>query len=359
MESNFRRQAEQQAQAQAWQKYHEDQARQQQEAARIAELERELSELKMQGELEEARVDALMKQREVKRVERRQKREERKVKLRDEIAVMEQEVAIARAQKDIAKQQKLMDDIKKMEMGMKALDREIDITPPAWGSSWGKTYNAQVNTFTLDTSDYSVSALPKTRAKIEVKAKPFDKGAFRFAFYGQEGSRRMVMKQLIYSRTPELDFDDHKENVRLHLISNYFCEQFNKAKPSSAPAVSYCTASIYEFEFEGQPVVMFGEDLLPAKFEKYNNNVEYVNTDHQLPQTYSHFTYQFSGSNILVCDVQGCFHGGKYLFTDPACHRIGTEGKEFGDANHGKKGVDNFFRAHTCNEHCRAMGLRR
>ena len=43
------------------------------------------------------------------------------------------------------------------------------------------------------------------------------------------------------------------------------------------------------------------------------------------------------------------------LLTDPAIHC--KDLTRFGPMNHGRKGMDNFFQGHRCNEWCRKLGL--
>ena len=52
----------------------------------------------------------------------------------------------------------------------------------------------------------------------------------------------------------------------------------------------------------------------------------------------------------MVCDIQGV----GYQYTDPT---IITPDRQFGGADLGPRGFDNFFRTHKCNAICKELKL--
>ena len=83
-----------------------------------------------------------------------------------------------------------------------------------------------------------------------------------------------------------------------------------------------------------------------------------------VPQAFTHFTFQDSGGQMLVCDLQGVFERKMtpptFLLTDPVIHfasRHGGRAHKYGRTDRGMAGMRDFFRTHECNALCHAMGL--
>ena len=88
---------------------------------------------------------------------------------------------------------------------------------------------------------------------------------------------------------------------------------------------------------------------------------EKINID-DIPQAFSHFTYRHTHRRVLVCDLQGVLSESPPLFelTDPVIHFKShrRRGKTFGRTDHGKDGIDDFFRTHDCGPLCRMLNRR-
>ena len=291
--------------------------------------------------------------------ERKAKEDEKVRKVEIEIWKLEE-----MAKNDESRVKELELAIAKKRQGLQALTQEVDVTPPDWNASWpsvGATaYHYKLDSVALQLDRKSSSQANTT---LSIKERPFDKGSFRFAYYGQDGGQRMVFKKLIFSQDFEADRKEHEENLKLHLMASYFAQEFNKKKPQDTPQLKYVGAKIYKYRDHGVETCVFGEEVLDSHFTKYNSNGEFVNRDPEaaLPQTFSHFTYIHSGGKLVICDIQGGYSPARREFnlTDPACHKLasGGEAHEFGDSNLGEKGFTQFFSCHQCNQFCRAMGL--
>ena len=76
------------------------------------------------------------------------------------------------------------------------------------------------------------------------------------------------------------------------------------------------------------------------------------------PQALTHFSYSDSKLTHLLTDVQGWRPDScTYIFTDPAFHTNGKAKRFSGDSDRGKKGFDDFFKVHRCNDICKLLNL--
>lgn len=167
--------------------------------------------------------------------------------------------------------------------------------------------------------------------------------------------------------------------------------QFNKAvmkapllKPtedevSLPPPIRFLKCSIYEYvNSNGLTCGLLVESYLKGKFTKYNGNNGYVKEESDedatidlavgevkltdFTQAFSHWVYESSGHNILICDLQGVLdlegRRPKFLLTDPViCSRSNHSSKRFGKTDLGLKGMREFCRHHKCNGVCKGLNL--
>ena len=98
---------------------------------------------------------------------------------------------------------------------------------------------------------------------------------------------------------------------------------------------------------------------LIGEYKKFNSNSGYVSEDcRRTPQAFSHFSFEQSGREKMIIDIQGEFHivvdigdkncnrilGVNDLWTDPQIHS--ANGKDYGDGNLGIRGMALFLLSH-------------
>jgi hypothetical protein len=127
---------------------------------------------------------------------------------------------------------------------------------------------------------------------------------------------------------------------------------------SQPEQVGFVPVHIYELVGRpGRPLTSV-EPLLSGDYEKHNDNDGGIFPDNALkfvrntPQAFSHFTFQKSGGQMVVCDIQGV----EDFYTDPQIHTLA--GRDYGQGNMGKKGIEKFICSHVCNDICKRLQLR-
>ena len=123
----------------------------------------------------------------------------------------------------------------------------------------------------------------------------------------------------------EMYFDD----VKLQMDAKLWGEEYNRHNPPKKVDI-FMMAVIELFERPGSPLYHI-EHYIDGEYIKYNSNSGFVADQRQTPQAFSHFTFERSGHQLMVVDIQGVGD----LYTDPQIHT--AAGHEYGDGNLGTK----------------------
>ena len=202
---------------------------------------------------------------------------------------------------------------------------------------------------------------PSTPFHFKHAANPFAVGEEAVVFHALDTrtSSHVVIKEL-HTRQGDADaLQACKTTAEMQIVASAYAREFSedRAKPRSTPTVEYTGCDVIQCS-SGKCYLV--EQLLAGTFEKFSNNFGVVRHSgtpvSDVLQAFSHYTWVKSRQSILVCDLQGVQTVGGVTLTDPAIHSCGAGGK-YGATDQGRKGVQKFFRTHSCNDVCQRMGL--
>jgi hypothetical protein len=210
---------------------------------------------------------------------------------------------------------------------------------------------------------------------------------------GQFVGKPLVGKETLFQE--DLDPDDvrafHKNFCKLQQLAKKYAKFFNR-KLMSLPGIDHskvptidfldCWVMLFTKENNEKGAILVEKMLDHKKYMKWNTNHGYVlRTEstypgsatsfsgkdgdwhfslEDIPQAYSHFTYNASGRRFLVCDLQGVLNTNKqppvFELTDPAIHyKKRTDRDDYGRTDLDENGIEQFFHTHVCSDLCRMV----
>lgn len=149
-------------------------------------------------------------------------------------------------------------------------------------------------------------------------------------------------------------YDGHLRGVEK---AQEFVRAFNKLRLSdktiymNTPSM-WMVPTVMASLMQGQCVLvepMISEIGVP--FEKFNSNTGYAAEERDFIHALSHFSYHVSGGSYLLCELQGGRFKDRYILTDPV---VLSANREFGAADLGAEGIQNFLHFHKCGRFCRS-----
>ncbi|KAK7248883.1 hypothetical protein SO694_00042229 [Aureococcus anophagefferens] len=209
----------------------------------------------------------------------------------------------------------------------------------------------------------------------------------------------------------------HVAFCRSQARSAHFASTFNAAvaRWPLVPCVEFVEPQVYEFRYnEGAGQVsettrVLGEPDLGDDYHKFNNNAgrmaDFASSDldcgpvrevkrraaaslaglgsiveedededeeedddeperltaGMVPGAFTHYSYEASDGEFMVCDLQGVFDaaGRRFRLTDPCVlSKVGREASGLGRTDRGVVGIVDFFATHKCGALCKCLGLR-
>jgi hypothetical protein len=218
--------------------------------------------------------------------------------------------------------------------------------------------------------------------------KPFEEGGCRFAFRGtlvlepnqnrfrdrlpQFDGERVVIKMV------KSEFGEHEDvwraDIRASEKASEYAILFNRAIPSNKPisfpiplVVQINTRAGYWFlgfiggykkvgnKVVGASEFVVIEKFIEGKYQKFNGNNGYLSiepgaVESTLMPCFSHWSWEESKGDILICDLQGVRSDNQYELTDPAIHS--SVGRIWGGTDLGRTGQAIFFYHHRCSKMC-------
>ncbi|KIH65926.1 MHCK/EF2 kinase domain protein [Ancylostoma duodenale] len=208
---------------------------------------------------------------------------------------------------------------------------------------------------------YRYSSIRKTWTEdiVEVRLhpEPFARGAMRECYRLKKlpsnshssdwkHAHNYVAKRYIQ----EVDRSVLFEDVKLQMDAKLWAEEYNRYDPpKKIDIVQMCVLEMIDMPSE--PLFHL-EHFIEGDYIKYNSNSGFVSdVARKTPQAFSHFTFERSGHQMIVVDIQGVGD----LYTDPQIHTV--VGTDYGDGNLGTRGMALFFHSHLCNDICHSLCL--
>ena len=191
----------------------------------------------------------------------------------------------------------------------------------------------------------------RTLINVVVQPRCFSEGNLRKAYHMKDLSvagddSRYVLKM---SKDPNEQTQTYFDDVQMQMEAKMYAQLYNINNPPKK--VDFLDAYVLELKDRPDNPICAVEKFIEGDYKKFNNNWSWSDDERNTPQAFSHFTFERSNQQLLVCDIQGVGD----TWTDPQFHSHNQEG--YGKGNMGKDGIKRFFETHKCNAICGYLKL--
>ncbi|CAK89903.1 unnamed protein product (macronuclear) [Paramecium tetraurelia] len=129
---------------------------------------------------------------------------------------------------------------------------------------------------------------------------------------------------------------------------------------AGSPPIFYVSPMIYVLSspFYGLDYIYAESyiNLPNIQWKKYSNNLQYISPEYYYLSSFSHFTYEETGKQFLIADLQGKLN----IFSDPSIQSLGNYNQNLNNdtTNLNHAGIANFIQAHEkCSFICQKLQL--
>jgi len=227
-----------------------------------------------------------------------------------------------------------------------------------WREEKGKLVSISLNK-TIEEIIEERFATIESECTIFIQPNIFAKGTFNNAYLALLGkTKHKLVAKYPLQRNPDDGEHDRLMNLELkkHAIALALARKFNTLLENIAFDPWARIVYIHNFLFKSSNGICILEGYIDGKFEKYSNNLDYLDTTRETRHltAFAHFSFEKSEGNYLVSDFQGVDN---FLLTDPVIHSVKREFYDSGDF--GPIGFIEFFKKHECNVICDLLELKK
>ena len=216
---------------------------------------------------------------------------------------------------------------------------------------------------------------------VTFEQEPFGEGASRYAFLGNlesdgpDNGKKIVTK--VFKCGIRKGYDKWTPDLTASKKAHAFAEKFNIVAHGCgiiAPKISFRIPMLLKVSetatfnlffifpiFQDVRYIALNdwvavENYIEGEYVKFNSNYGCEKPElSQLLLAFCHWTWEISGYNFMICDIQGVKSSDGYHLTDPAVH---SAEQIYGDTDLGVHGMEQVMKGHQCNWCCRQLKLK-